>query len=107
MEQDAEVTKVIFRQFKHGNREVIALFPELPGNSDPGTCMSYLHIGQHGSADALLIVECTRLAYPGNYAALKEELESIGYKLQIYRRFSATAYPKRRAALKAMEISHE
>ena len=27
--------------------EVIAIFPTLPGDMNPNTCLSYLHVGQH------------------------------------------------------------
>lgn len=104
MEQDTEVTKVIFRQFKDGKHEVIAFFPELCGGHLPNTCSSYLHVGQHGAADCQAIVRGTRLAHPSNYADLKAELESIGYKLQVCYRFTRKHYETRRAALKSMEV---
>ena len=89
-------TKVIFRQFPNG--EVIALFPELPGDTDPGTCMSYMHIGQHGTATA----RCgkTRLARPDAYAPLARELTGLGYDLQPVRCFSRHHYETRKAALR-------
>lgn len=102
MEQDAEITKVIFRQFKDRGHEVIAFFPELPGDYDARTCMSYLRIGQHGSASTLLVQE-TIPAHPSNYADLKAELENLGYKLQVVYRFTRAHYEMRRAALKTME----
>jgi hypothetical protein len=44
MNQDTEKTIVIFRKFKNGNKEVIALFPEIAGTLLPETCSSYMHI---------------------------------------------------------------
>jgi hypothetical protein len=102
MEQDTEKTKVIFRQFTDGTGEIIALFPELPGNRDLDTCMSYMRVGQHATASVRL-VEDTILAHPSNYATLKAELEDLGYNLQVCYRFTYAAQEKRRAALKAME----
>jgi len=102
MEQDTEVTKVIFRQFKGDHHWIIALFPEIPGNADSSTCLCYMHFGQHGNASTD-VTYITRPAHPSNYAALKEELESIGYKLQVVYRFTQAAREKRRAALKAMD----
>jgi hypothetical protein len=82
MNQDTEKTIVIFRKFKNGNKEVIALFPEIAGTLLPETCSSYMHIGQHGGAMADL-TDITRPATPEEYAELKEELESIGYNLTV------------------------
>ena len=72
--------KVVFRKFKEG--DIIALFPRLPGTNDPYTCESYMHFGQHGSADPA-IVNITKLATPAEYTPLAKELRSIGYKLDI------------------------
>ena len=99
MIQDTEKTKVIFRQFKDGEHEVIAFFPELCGSYLPNTCMSYLHVGQHGAADVRVARERTRPAHPSNYAPLKAELESLGYNLQVVYRFTQAAQEKRRAAI--------
>jgi hypothetical protein len=74
--QDEHETPVVFR--KYGPRrgdDVIALFPAEPGTYDPHTCSSYVHIGQHGSADPLLVIKRTRPAKPDEYADLKAELE--------------------------------
>ena len=78
-EQDIHKTKVVFRKFPDG--EVIALFYE-EEFSHPGNFTSYMHVGQHGQAD-VTTVWITKLATPEEYADLKEELESIGYNLDI------------------------
>ena len=83
MKQDQEITKVVFRKFKDG--EVIALFPEIQYNEDRRYCMSYMHIGQHGSANYDLRL-CCKLARPEEYASLLKELEDIGYNLKIQTR---------------------
>lgn len=73
-------TKVVFRKFKEG--DIIAMFPREPGTYDASTCMSYQHLGQHGSADPR-IVSITKLAKPSEYAALAKELRGLGYVLDI------------------------
>lgn len=84
MQQDTEKTKVVFRKFSDG--EVIAMFYEDQRPSKYGTiCMSYLQMGQHGEA-SLSLVSDTKLATPEEYADLKEELESIGYNLDVRKR---------------------
>lgn len=93
--QDTEETPVVFRKFRDG--DVIALFPQEPGNMNPSTCGSYMHIGQHGTADAGLS-DRTRLAKPEEYAPLKRELESApyGYRLKLRKRFTHRDYIVRR-----------
>jgi len=73
-----EKTRVIFRTFDD-TKEVIAFLPDVPAN--PGYVMSYMHVGQHGEADYLGLVKRTHLSYPDEFAALKRELENIGYVL--------------------------
>jgi len=74
-------TKVIFRKFSDG--EVIAIFPnELYDWINKDLVMSYMHIGQHGAASKSLAEE-KEIALPEEYANLQEELESIGYVLDI------------------------
>lgn len=69
---------VIFRVFPEG--DVIAFFPkELNGGL---FCDSYQHVGQHGDA-SLELIEGLRPATKAEYKALKRELESIGYVLNI------------------------
>lgn len=88
-------TKVIFRKFKREG-DIIALFPELPGDRNPETCNSYMHIGQHGSASVALVAD-TRLAKPDEYADLLAELQRIGYAdLRIVKRFTNADYLKRK-----------
>ena len=90
-------TKVIYRKFKEG--DVIALFPELPGDTSPHTCLSYQHIGQHGAASADLS-RSTTLAKPAEYAELDQELKSIGYDdLKVYSRFTRNDFNARQEAI--------
>ena len=79
-------TDVIFRKFTTGDREVIALFPRLPGTRDPMTCMTYMHMGQHCPTDYLSVIQATRPATPEEYASLKRELERLpdgGYRIKV------------------------
>ena len=80
---NTEKTKVIFRKWKDG--DIIALFPEEPGTQDPGTCSSYMHVGQHSAANPAIIRE-TKPATPDEYRELALELKSIGYNLEIISR---------------------
>lgn len=85
--------KVIFRKFKTG--EVIALFPEIPGDSDPMNCLSYMHVGQHGAASEF-ITDRTYPAREEEFLPLKKELESIGYSLEVRKKFSRNDYETRK-----------
>jgi len=72
-----ELVRVVFRAFRDG--DVIALFPDLPGTNDPRTCASYLHVGQHGSADYRAVIADTRPARVPEYESLRRELESAPF----------------------------
>lgn len=86
-------TKVIFRKL---GGEIIALFPELPGTSDPATCMSYMHTGQHAPARPYRLgIPAT----PEEYSALKAELESLGYVLEVVKRFRYSNRKSREALI--------
>jgi hypothetical protein len=91
---------VVFRRFPDG--DVIALLPYLPAEClTAWPCQSYMHIGQHGAADPG-IVHNTKRARPREYASLKAELERIGYRLAVRRRFPSDAYDRRKKALAAI-----
>jgi len=80
-----ETTPVVFRKLKKDPQkgEVIALFPE--ERELCGLCSSYMHVGQHGSADFIGIIKNSTPAKPDEYAPLMKELESAiyGYKLDV------------------------
>jgi predicted nucleotidyltransferase len=80
MKKDIEKTKTIFKIL---NGEVIAIFPEVPGTNDPYTCGSYMHNGQHSSCDLNYVIRRSKLAKPEEYADLKNELEYIGYNIEV------------------------
>ena len=73
--------RVIFRKFKDG--DVIAWLPDIPAN--PGRCMSYMHIGQHGEG---IYPANTVPATVAEYRSLAEELRQRGYVLRVVSRLS-------------------
>jgi hypothetical protein len=78
MTQDAHMTLIIFKKFPQG--DVIALMPEDDADSQ-GNIMSYQRIGQHGAASPELL-EDLEDATKQERAALKRELESLGYLIK-------------------------
>ncbi len=89
MEQNKHTTEVIFRKYKDG--EIIALFPYLIDNRF-GSCMSYMHIGQHSGA-VLSIIDSTKLATEIEYKDLYSELTNIvGYKLKVKKKMNWNKY---------------
>lgn len=87
MSTDGEQTPivVVFRQWHDGS--VIALFPTEDADGRGVYCVSYEHLGQHGSADYAGVVMRTRPAQVQAYQSLKQELERIGYVLQVRSRY--------------------
>lgn len=75
-------TKVIFRKWKN-NGDIIALFPEIPGNGHPGTCLSFEHVGQHGTASISLTIAHTTPATERECETLQRELESAPYRYRL------------------------
>ena len=88
-------TKVVFRKWHNG--DIIALFPEEASDHHGLYCLSYEHMGQHGSASPDLS-PYTTAAKPDEYAELKRELEMehSGYVLDVKSRFTHTMHNKRR-----------
>lgn len=75
---------VVFRRLlKSQGGDVIALFP-LEAGIGPGTCCSYQHVGQHGSAsfDVVGLTSPARLSDP-DVVALRCELQVLGYRLDV------------------------
>ena len=84
------VTPVIYRRFTDTGTP-IALFPTLPG-SGPGTCESYMRLGQHGAASVELTSgPDTRAASMADaeIADLHAHLGRLGYRLRVVSRRSA------------------
>src|SRR5271166_4268457 len=78
------LTKVIFRQYSDG--DIIALFPEIPASESRGDCLSYMHLGQHGTANYNLVIDQTHTASEEQSMSLIIELNKIGYELKIYQK---------------------
>ena len=100
----ADETLVIFRKYRAG--DIVAVLPFEPGTYCPSTCMSYQHIGQHGSAGAALIMASTSPATPAEYAELLKELKElkgIGHKVKIGQRMPGNAYRVRREAINSIK----
>lgn len=90
-----DLTKVIFRWF---NGDVIALFPELPAvYEQPWLCDSFMHMGQHGAADCMMVIHHSRPATEAEYAPVRAELERdpYHYRLSIRKRESSVMRRKR------------
>jgi len=76
--------RVLFRKWRSGDKEIIALFPDMREND--GTIGSFEHVGQHGGADYQLVLRQTTAATPEEYEDLKDELEDRGYNLRVMNR---------------------
>ena len=78
---------VIFRVDKSRDFSgtVFALFPHECDNHN-GNVTSYQHVGQHSSANYKHCLELSKVATPEQYADLKKELESIGYKVNVVKK---------------------
>lgn len=93
------VTEVIFRKYpKREGGQIIALFP-YDCETRFGTCESYMHIGQHGTADYQGVMQSTKPASPAEYADLKVELGNYGpaeanYNLKVINKISWNRYSK-------------
>lgn len=77
-----ETTHIIFRQFKTGGKEIIALFPYEPYNQfDVNSINSYMHVGQHGEANYEEVMKITSpCKNESDFDSLYNELVSIGYE---------------------------
>lgn len=96
------ITPVIFRRERTGRKDVFAFFPYDPSDALGYCCVTYQHVGQHGSGDQYAMIAQSRLATPAEYAPLKAELERIGYRLRVLQRTPPGAARKRRQAALAM-----
>lgn len=89
-------TRVIYRKYAEG--DIVAVFPDEPGTTDPSTCLTYQSIGQHCSAGAALVMAHTKPAAPDEYWRLELELVNQGYTdLHTVKRMPSNAYRNRQA----------
>jgi hypothetical protein len=88
---DETKTRVIFRMTPIDNiykvAECIAFFIDVPWNYNKDSVTSYMHVGQHGSSTMGFYYDC-KPATPEQYNDLKWELESLGYDLDICKRWT-------------------
>jgi len=90
MTHDEDPTLTVFRKYRNNDApwygDIVALFPEIPAYDS--YCLCYQHVGQHGSADYSFVINITEPAKPEEYQDLKEELERIGYRLKIRKKWT-------------------
>ncbi|WP_436357942.1 hypothetical protein [Brevundimonas sp. CEF1] len=108
MSRAPETLPVIFRaewnSRESGTVHVTAVFPTLPGTSDPHTATCYAHFGQH-SACSHGWYAMTRAATPAEYAPLLRELQGIyeqgddAVSLKVVKRWTRNHDDARRAEL--------
>ena len=91
-------TKVVFRYWQ---KDVIALFPEIPADNWGVYCQSYQHVGQHGAADYYGIMDGSRAATEAEYADLQAELLRLGYVLDLRRRTMPAVHEARKTTARA------
>lgn len=89
MKKNTTKTDVLFLIEKGSKTEVFAYFPNEVHNSFTSPAgqtitsyMSYSHVGQHTACNVAYTSQCKK-AKQSQYKDLKEELESIGYDLNV------------------------
>jgi hypothetical protein len=97
---ERESVPVIFRAERGGpcRGEVTAVFPTLPASRDGHEVTVYARTGQH-SGGSRGWYQQTRAATPAEYANLKSELESLGYRVDVKKRWTPTHDLTRQAEL--------
>jgi hypothetical protein len=91
MKKDTYTTDVIFRKFK--DNQIIAIFPHDVSDRQ-GNVNSYMHVGQHSSADYVGVLTQTKPATDTECKLLKTELEGLGYNLNVIKRINRDKYLK-------------
>lgn len=81
MKNEQFATRVIFRTWRDRGGDVIAILLDVEAN--PRKVSTYERVGQHGESDYEGVMRGTRPATPEEYAPLKKELESIGYRVMV------------------------
>jgi hypothetical protein len=86
--KDKYKTKVVFLINETNDNDLMAFFPdEQYNNWDLNVKTCYSHMGQHSASSIEYAKEC-RLATDEESEDLKNELESIGYNLEIVQTFN-------------------
>lgn len=84
MDRSKGLERVMFRRFRAKPRDVIAFLPDQ--DEVRGYMMSYQHVGQHGAASYPNPATIPADVSEPDVAALKAELERIGYRLRVVKR---------------------
>jgi len=96
MEKDNYKTDIIFRVDNNRNfigSPVFALFPHEVSTLN-GLVNCYQHVGQHSSAEYRHCIANSKPATPEEYKDLKEEMESIGYDINVVKKQNYDKYLK-------------
>lgn len=83
-------------------RDVIAFFPEIPGDRDPDTMTCYLYVGQHSSAHRDYAKRCPKGATQEQKDAMLAHLRGLGYN-PVEREFKRSDKAKRIKELAAQD----
>lgn len=98
------ITLVVFRKWLDTG-DIIALFPELPPDSNGFFCDAYEHVGQHGGADFYGVIQATKPATLNEAKSLAKELTRIGYRLKPIKRASYRVHDQRRTTAQTIRNS--
>ena len=93
MEKDTFKTQILFRVINSGSfkGEVFAIMP-YDIYDRKGNVTSYQHVGQHSGADYNHCIAISRPAKESEYNDLKNELEGLGYNIQVIQKRNHTKY---------------
>ena len=84
------ITEMLFRIESDG--QILAVMPYEIGSPKANNVMCYAHIGQHSSCDYYYVLEKTKPASFEQYKNLKDELEDIGYNIQVIHKRNYSKY---------------
>jgi len=89
MKKDNYKTDVIFRVDK--DETVFAIFPHSVCTHS-GLVTTYEHVGQHSGGDYNRCINKSKLVTEAQFRSLKQEMESLGYNLQIRKKRNYAKY---------------
>ncbi len=86
---------VVFRKRKKTG-EIVALFPELPGDVFGVHCLAYRHVHHYSAADYHAVIRHSIPSTPQEFARLARELRLMGHDLRPIRRATDRHHEQRR-----------
>ena len=94
--------------FRMHDDSLVALFPYMPATTNPYTCTCYEHIGQHGEADYLMMIEEGTPAdiESEEVQALIRELTNRDYDLKIAKRAPSVRHSLQKRKAELVEAGH-